>query len=243
MAGALQGKVAVVTGASSGLGRATAMLFAAEGAAVVAVARRADRLAGLAAEIGRSNGRCVAVAGDAAEEGTGARAIDAAVSEFGRLDVLVNNAGIGSYKVFAETSADEFDRMMRANVRSGYVFTRMVVPRMVEQRSGCIVFVSSVAGLAGAANEAIYCATKFAQVGMAQALAEELHPFGVKVCALCPGGMKSEFALGAGRTEQSIAASTMMDPEQTAAAILFACTQPANVRVTQMVVRHMGRQN
>ncbi len=239
---AMQGKVVVVTGASAGLGWATAKLLAREGAAVVAVARREERLEALVREIEGAGGRCVAVVGDAAEEATAQRAVRAALEAFGRVDALVNNAGVGAYKPFADTSAAEFDAMVRTNVRSGYVFTRAVVPLLVEQRSGCVVFVSSVAGLAGAANEAIYCATKFAQVGMAQALAEELHPFGVKVTALCPGGMKSEFAVGSGRTADGVAASTMMDPEETAAAVLFACTQPANVRVTQMVVRHMGVQ-
>ncbi len=239
---AMQGKVVVVTGASAGLGWATAKLLAREGAAVVAVARREERLEALVREIEGAGGRCVAVVGDAAEEATAQRAVRAALEAFGRVDALVNNAGVGAYKPFADTSAAEFDEMVRTNVRSGYVFTRVVVPLLVERRSGCVVFVSSVAGLAGAANEAIYCATKFAQVGMAQALAEELHPFGVKVTALCPGGMKSEFAVGSGRTADGVAASTMMDPEETATAVLFACTQPANVRVTQMVVRHMGVQ-
>lgn len=234
----MQGRVAVVTGASSGLGNATARLLAAEGAAVVAVARRAERLDTLVSEIERSGGQCIAVAGDAAEEETAARALAA----FGRVDVLVNNAGVGAYKPFLETSVEEFDAMVRSNVRSGYVFTRAIVPQMVERRSGCVVFVSSVAGLLGAANEAIYCATKFAQVGMAQSLAEELHAYGVKVTALCPGGIKSEFAVGNGRTTEGVAASPMMDTDEAAAAVLFACTQPANVRITQMVVRHMGVQ-
>ncbi len=237
------GRVAIVTGASSGLGRATARRLAAAGMHVVITARRADRLAEVAKEIEAQGGRCLTFAGDAADYATAEQCLALALEQFGRVDVLVNNAGTGMYKHFVETDVEEFDAMMRANVRSGFVFSRCVAPHLVAQRSGDIVFVSSVAGLAGAANEAVYCASKFAQVGLAQALAEELQQFGVKVCALCPGGMKTEFALGQGRTPESIAQSTMMDPEETAAAVLFACTQPPNLRIMQMTVRHMGRQH
>ena len=180
------------------------------------------------------------LAGDAAEPATAEHCLELAMEQFGRIDVLVNNAGTGLYKQFVDTEVNEFDAMMRDNVRSSFLFSRCVAPHLVAQRSGDIVFVSSVAGLVGTANESTYCASKFAQVGLAQALAEELSPFGVKVCALCPGGMKTEFALGRGRTPESIAESTMMDPDETAEAVLFACTQPLNLRITQMTVRHMA---
>jgi short-subunit dehydrogenase len=163
-----------------------------------------------------------------------------AVARFGRVDVLVNNAGQGRYKAFAETSAAEYDEMMRANVRSGFVFSKAVAPGMVERGSGVIVFVSSVAGIAGAANEAVYCASKFAQVGMAQARDAELRPKGVKVEVICPGGMKTEFAVGNGREAADVAKSRMMDAEEVAETVVFLCSLPGNVRVPMMVVRHMG---
>ncbi len=237
------GRVAIITGASSGLGRATARVLAEAGMKLVVTARRADRLAELAKQISAQGGACLPVVGDAAEPSVAERCVALAREQFGRVDVLVNNAGAGMYKQFVDSSVEEFDAMMRVNVRSGFVFARCVAPHLVAQRSGDIVFVSSVAGLVGAPNEAVYCASKFAQVGLAQSLAEELHPFGVKVCVLCPGGMKTEFALGRGRTPESVEQSTMMDPEETAAAVLFSCTQPPNLRVTQMIVRHMGRQH
>lgn len=90
---------------------------------------------------------------------------------------------------------EEFNEIMRSTMRSSFVFARCIAPHLVAQRSGDIVFVSSVAGVAGATNEAVYCASKFAPVGFAQSLAEELHPYGVKVCVLCPGGMKTELQL------------------------------------------------
>jgi NADP-dependent 3-hydroxy acid dehydrogenase YdfG len=234
----LHGKVAIITGASSGLGNSTATALAAAGAHTVLVARRAEPLHQLAQTLPNS----IAIPGDAADPATAQRACEAALTQHGRIDILVNNAGIGKYKSFAETTLQDFDTMMHTNVRSGFVFSQAVLPTLLQQRSGNIVFVSSVAGLAGVANETVYCASKFAQVGFGQALAEELHPYGIKVTVLCPGGIKTEFAVGNGRTEESVQQSTMMNPDHTAASILFAVTQPANVRITQMTVRHMGKQ-
>jgi 3-oxoacyl-[acyl-carrier protein] reductase len=111
---------------------------------------------------------------------------------------------------------------------------------MIAQKSGEILFISSVAGLQGYAGEAVYCASKFAQIGFAQALDGELRKFGVKVGTICPGGVKTEFALGKGRTEESIRSSYMMEPAEVAEAIVFACLQPANARILQLTVRHMG---
>lgn len=239
-AAGLQGKVAIVTGASSGLGRATARALAERGLRIVATARRAERLEKLETELNMEAEMCAAVAGDASETKTAAAAVALAMERFGRIDILVNNAGQGSYKPLVGTSAEEYDELMNSNMRSSFVFTRTVAPHLIGQKSGVIVFVSSVAGLAGTANESVYCASKFAQVGFAQALDEELRPHGVKVCTLCPGGMKTEFAVGRGRQAEDVAQSAMMEANEVADAIVYACMQPVNVRIPQMTVRHMG---
>src|SRR5205085_10597908 len=114
------------------------------------------------------------------------------------------------------------------------------VPLMMEQRSGTILMLSSMAGKYGFAGEAVYCATKFAQVGFAQALDKELHPHGIKVGVICPGGVKTEFALGKGRTPEGVAQSGMLDPEDVAAAVLLACTQPAHSRIIEIQMRPMA---
>jgi 3-oxoacyl-[acyl-carrier protein] reductase len=207
---------------------------------VVVTARREERLRALVEEIEAAGGRAAWVAGDAAEESTAAAVVALAEERFGPVDVLVNNAGQGSYKAFVETTVAEYDAMMAANVRSGFVFSRAVVPGMVERGSGVILFVSSVAGMAGAAKESVYCASKFAQVGMAQALDAELRPRGIKVEVVCPGGMKTEFAVGHGRSEESVAASKMMDAGEVAETIVFLCSLPKNVRIPSAVIRHMG---
>ena len=194
----------------------------------------------MCAEITAHGGRAVFHAGEAQEERTAVAAVELATSRFGRLDILINNAGAGNYKDLVDTSAAEYDEMMDANMRSSFVFSRHTAPLMIAQRSGTILFVASIAGLQGYAGEAVYCATKFAQVGFAQALDAELRKHGIKVGVLCPGGIKTEFALGKGRTEQSVRDGHMMEATDVAGAILYACSQPANVRIPQMTIRHMG---
>jgi 3-oxoacyl-[acyl-carrier protein] reductase len=130
--------------------------------------------------------------------------------------------------------------MMDANVRTSFLFTRHVVPIMIQQKSGLLLFVSSMAGVYGFAGEAVYCATKFAQVGFAQGLDNELRPHGIKVGTINPGGVKTEFALGKGRTEKSVAESGMLEADDVAQAILFACTQSASSRIIQIQMRTMA---
>jgi 3-oxoacyl-[acyl-carrier protein] reductase len=236
----LANKTALITGASAGIGRATAIALAKQGANIVVTARREDRLHDLCAEITSNGGHAVFHTGDAASEATALAAIALATKTFGTLDILINNAGIGSYKDLVDTSAEDYDTMMDTNVRSGFLFSRHAAPLMIAQRSGTILFISSVAGLTGIGGEAIYSASKFAQVGFSQALDAELRKHNIKVGVICPGGVKSEFGLGRGRTEEFIRNSRMMHAEEVAGAIVFACTQPANVRIPQLLVRHMG---
>jgi short-subunit dehydrogenase len=201
MPGKLSGKVAIVTGASAGIGRASALALAAEGAKVVITARRQERLDALASEINAMNTQVYSVAGDANDEATAKRCVETALNEAGRIDILLNNAGIGNYKNLVDTSLEEYDQLMNTNMRTTFIFTRQVVPQMLSQKQGTILMISSMAGLYGFANQAVYCATKFAQVGFAQSLDKELRPSGIKVGVICPGGVKTEFAIGTGRTE------------------------------------------
>jgi NADP-dependent 3-hydroxy acid dehydrogenase YdfG len=236
----LAGKTALVTGASAGIGWATAVALAQQGANLVVTARREERLRQLCTEIESLGVKAIHHAGDAAEESTAQQTVALALSTFGHLDILINNAGAGNYKNLVDTSAEEYDALMNANMRSSFLFSRHAVPHMIAQKSGTLLFISSVAGLQGAAGEAVYCATKFAQSGFAQSLDAELRKHGIKVGTIFPGGVKTEFALGHGRTEEFIRKSHMMEPNEVAEAILFACLQPPNVRIPQMTVRHMG---
>ena len=237
--GRLSGQVAVITGASSGIGRAIARAFLREGAAVALVARREERLRELEHEAARLGGKVVSIIGDATKEETARRAVATAMDVLGRLDILVNNVGIAYYKPLAETSADEYDAMMTTNMRSTFLFTRHATPVFLAQRRGLIMTISSMAGVMGFAGEAVYCATKFAQIGFTQALDRELRPHGIKVGAICPGGVKTEFALGTGRTEEGVASSGMLEAEDVAAAALLMATQPTESRIMEIRMRPM----
>lgn len=237
--GRLSGKVALITGASSGIGAAIARAFMREGADLVVVARRAERLEALAVAAQALGRSCRLVTGDVREEDTANRAMQAALDHFGKLDILVNNAGIGIYKDLSETTLDDYDKMMDSNMRSTFLFARYAVPVLTRQGHGVIINVSSMAGVMGFPGEAVYCATKFAQVGFTQALDRELRPIGIKVGVLCPGGVKTEFAIGAGRTEEGVAASGMLEPEDVADAALLMATQREGSRIMEIRLRPM----
>jgi NADP-dependent 3-hydroxy acid dehydrogenase YdfG len=240
MPGKLSGKVAIVTGASAGIGRECARALAAEGAQIVLTARRKERLVALAGEIEALGTRAFIVAGDARKEETARAAVQTAIDAAGRIDILINNAGIGIYKNLVDTSAEDYDAMIDTNVRSTFLFTRHAVPFMIEQHEGTVLMISSMAGKYGFAGEAVYCSTKFAQVGFAQALDRELRESGIKVGVICPGGVKTEFAIGTGRTEQGVADSGMLDPEDVAAAVVLACTQSKASRIIEIQMRTMA---
>jgi NADP-dependent 3-hydroxy acid dehydrogenase YdfG len=240
MTAKLTGKVALITGASAGIGQACARVLAQEGARLVLTARRQERLDQLKQEAEKLGTKAISVIGDAREESTAIKTVEAATRSFGQIDILINNTGVGNYKNLLDTSAEEYDDMMDTNVRSTFLFTRHTVPVMLKQKEGTILMISSMAGIYGFAGEAVYCATKFAQVGFAQALDKELRAQGIKVGVICPGGVKTEFALGRGRTEESVSQSNMLEPEDVAGAVLLACTQSPRSRIIEIQMRTMA---
>ena len=240
MTGKLSGKVAIITGASSGIGEAAARVLAAEGANLVITARREEKLSTLVKDFKSQGTKAIYVVGDASMEETALQTVDAAMKEFGRIDILINNTGIGNYKELVDTSAAEYDEMMITNMRSTFLFTRFVVPTMILQGSGTILIISSMAGINGYPGQAVYCATKFAQMGFAKSLDKELRPKGIKVGVICPGGVKTEFAIGRGRTKEGVAKSEMLEPSDVAASILLACTQSSGSRIIEIQMRTMA---
>ena len=240
MRGKLNGKVAIITGASSGIGEAAARVLAAEGANLVITARREEKLSTLVNDFKLKGTKTIYVVGDASKEETALQTVEAAMKEFGRIDILINNTGIGNYKELVDTSAAEYDEMMITNMRSTFLFTRFVVPSMILQGSGTILIISSMAGINGYPGQAVYCATKFAQMGFAKSLDKELRPKGIKVGVICPGGVKTEFAIGRGRTKEGVAKSEMLEPSDVAASILLACTQSSGSRIIEIQMRTMA---
>jgi NADP-dependent 3-hydroxy acid dehydrogenase YdfG len=223
----LTGKVIAITGASAGIGAATARALAAEGASVVLGARRQGRLAELADELGD---RVAVVEMDVRDPAASRRLVDAALERFQRLDALVANAGIGAYGGIMDLDDDQLREMMDTNVAGTVWPIRAAVPHFLEAGAGDIVIVASVAGLRGAGDEAVYAATKFAQVGLAGALDRELREKHIRVSTLCPGGTATEFAMGAGRTPDMPGLAEMLRAEDVAAAVVTVLRQPRSMR-------------
>ncbi len=192
----LRDEVALVTGASSGIGAASARALAQAGASVALLARRADRLEALAQELGPAS---LAVPADLAEPGAAAAAVAAVRARFGRLDLLVNNAGFGRLAWLDQLTAAEAEAQVRVNLMAPIELTRLVLPDMLARGRGHCLFVASLAGLIGAPTYSVYGATKAALRSFAEALRREVTPFGVHVSVLSPGGVSAtEFTERAG---------------------------------------------
>lgn len=236
----LRGKTALVTGASRGIGEATALLLGAAGANVVLAARNQLELDDLAGRLAAIGAAALPLAVDVSDGEDVAFLKQAAVERFGQVDILVNNAGVGKYGPLATLTVEDYDWMMNTNMRSSFLCTHAFLPEMLERESGWIVFVASVAGLKGLPNEAVYCASKFAQIGFAQAIDYETREKGVKVSVVAPGGVHTHFAFGTGRTAGDPQLEEMMDAEDIAQAVLFAVTQPPKARVFMIGMRPMS---
>lgn len=223
----ISGTVAAITGASAGIGAASARALAAEGVSLVLGARRTDRLDELASELGET---VAVVEMDVTKPEDSGRLIAQAYEKFGRLDALVANAGIGAYGGIMDLSDEQLNEMMETNIAGTVWPIRAAVPGFIEAGAGDIVIVASVAGLRGAADEAVYAATKFAQVGLAGALDRELREHGIRVSTLSPGGTATEFAMGSGRTPDMPGLADMMRPEDVASAVVTVLKQPRTMR-------------
>ena len=224
------GQVAIVTGAGSGIGRATAQRFAAEGAAVVCLDLDADGAAATAALLGE---RSVAVTCDVSDAASVEAAVDAAVTTFGGVDVLANVAGTGGSVVFDDLDLVQWNRTLAVNLTGPFLTTSTVLGHL-EQRGGCIVNVASVAGLTGIAFAAAYAASKGGLVALSRALALELSDRAVRVRCVCPAGvdtpMVERFRLPEGATVPERARRTrrpLMPAEEVAAAIVDAAADPS----------------
>jgi 3-oxoacyl-[acyl-carrier protein] reductase len=234
----LHDHVVVITGASAGIGRATAHELVAAGARVVLGARRRDRLDALEAE---HAGRVVGVEMDVRAPADSQRLVATALERFGRLDALVANAGIGMYGGILDHPDEALQTMLDTNVAGTVWPIRAAVPAMIEAGRGDIIIVASVAGFRGGADEAVYAATKFAQVGLAGALDRELREHGIRVTTIGPAGTSTEFAMGAGRYEGMPALETYLKPEDIAFAIRTCLEQPRSVRTQWWTIWSMGQ--
>jgi NADP-dependent 3-hydroxy acid dehydrogenase YdfG len=226
----LEGKVAVVTGASRGIGAAVARSLAANGVRLGLASRSGDDL-GLENAVAR---RC-----DVRDSAQVDALVSATVERFGRLDILVANAGVGAYGPFLELPPDQVEEMIDVNVKGTLYAVRAALPHLLESGEGDIISLASEAGRRGFPHETVYCASKFAQVGFTRALDHELRERGVRCTNVCPGGVATEFAMGRGRTPDMPELRGMMTAEDVAEVVLFVLTRPRNHRILETAFRPM----
>jgi NADP-dependent 3-hydroxy acid dehydrogenase YdfG len=226
----LDGKVAVVTGASRGIGAAVARRLAAEGVRLGLASRSGDDL-GIAGVVARP---CDVRVAEQVEE-----LVAATVDAFGRLDILIPNAGVGAYGPFLELAPDFLEEMIDVNVKGTLYAVRAALPHLLESGEADIVTVASEAGRRGLPLEAVYCSSKFAQVGFTRSLDHELRERGIRCTNVCPGGVATEFALepGRGRTQHALAG--MMSADDVADVVLFVLTRPRGFRILETAFRPM----
>ena len=234
-----KGQVAVISGASRGIGREITLALTQAGAIVVAIARRLEVLEQLVKDASGSPGQVVPCVGDATNENDIARLHSETIQKFGRCDILINNVGVGRYGLVKDFSVEDYDWIMNTNMRSSFLLTRSFLPGMIEQKSGSIVFIGSVAGLRGLPGEAVYCASKFAQHGFAQALDYETREHGVRVSVVAPGATKTDFAIGHGRTLGEPRLEGYSDPESVRDAVMLVLSMPPKTRVMLVSMRPM----
>ncbi|HET7676217.1 MAG TPA: SDR family oxidoreductase [Candidatus Limnocylindrales bacterium] len=234
----LQDRVVVITGASAGIGRATAHELLGAGARVVLGARRRERLEAIESQF---PGRVAGVEMDVRKPADCQRLVDAALQRFGRLDSLVANAGIGLYGGILDHTDEALKTMLDTNIAGTVWPIRAAVPEMIKNGHGDVVIVASVAGFRGGADEAVYAATKFAQVGLAGALDRELREKGIRVTTIGPAGTATEFAIGAGRTEDMPELRTYLRPEDVAFAIRTVLEQPRRLRTQYWTIWSMAQ--
>ena len=226
----LSGSVALVTGASGGIGAAVARSLAEQGVRL-----------GLASRSGGDLGLDGSIAApcDVRDPAAVGAFVEQIVARFGRLDIVIANAGVGAYGPFLELDPGSLEEMLDTNVKGTIYTIRAALPHLLESDRADIVTVASEAGRRGLPFEAVYSASKFAQVGFTRALDHELRPQGVRCTNVCPGGVATEFAMGRGRTPDMPELAGMMSADDVAEAVLFVLTRPRNHRILEMAFRPM----
>ena len=228
----LKGRVCVITGSSRGVGEATARLLAEEGASLLLAARTEAEVSAVA-EACRQRGapaywtRC-----DVTQESDVAGLARNAQELFGRVDVLINNAGVGRYAYLEELTTQDFAQMLDVNVTGVFRVTRALLPLLRRSSHGHIVNISSIRGLEAIAKTTGYAASKFGLMGLSEALSREVHKDGIRVTVICPGGIRSHF----GGTAPHEKPAGLLNPEDVAQAILYTLLTPAHVEVSQLIL-------
>jgi len=228
----LEGKVAVVTGASRGIGAAVARMLADRGVKLGLASRSGDDL-GISDAVARPT--------DVRDRAQVMALVDQTVARHGGIDIVVANAGVGAYGPFVDLDPAHIDEMMDVNAKGVITTAAATVPHLIARGGGDFVSVASEAGRRGLPFEAVYCASKFAQVGFTRALDHELRPQGIRCTSVCPGGVATDFAMeeGRGRTPEMPELAGMMSADDVAEAVLFVLTRPPGHRILEVAFRPM----
>jgi NADP-dependent 3-hydroxy acid dehydrogenase YdfG len=232
----LSDKVTVVTGASSGMGAAIARRFAAAGSRVVLAARRIERLEDLAAEIRTGGGTAMAVSCDVTDYAQVQSLVAKTLAAYGQIDVMVNNAGFGYLKSFADTTLDEIDRQIDVNFKGVCYGCLAVLDPMIRRQSGHIINIGSVGSIRHYPSLAVYVGAKHAVLGFSRSLYEEVREQGLRVSVLCPAAVNTEFLDVAGFREVPWKTDEMIQPEDIADLALTCVRMPRNVQMDMMVI-------
>ena len=218
----MEGKVALITGASGGIGAAVARRLHAAGSSVGLLSRSGD-------DLGLDRG--LGVVCDVRYRDAVGAATEAVVEHFGRLDIVVANAGVGAYGPFLELDPEQVEAMIDINLKGTLYTAAATLPHLIEGGEGDFLSLASVAGLRGLPGESVYNASKFGQLGFTRSLDHEVREKGVRATCICPGAVKTNFAIGTGREEGDPALEDMLTPEEVAEVVLFTVTRPRRMRI------------
>jgi 3-oxoacyl-[acyl-carrier protein] reductase len=226
----LSGKVAFITGASAGIGAAVARKLSAEGVKLGLASRRGS-------DLGLSN--ALGLTCDVRDIAQVEEAVAQTVARFGGLDIVVANAGVGSYHPFGEEPLEHVEQMIDVNLKGTIYAIRAALPHLKRSAAADVITLASEAGRRGLPGEAVYCASKFGQVGLTRALDQELRPLGIRATNICPGGVATDFALSEGYGRAQEALEGMMSADDVAEVVLFALTRPRGMRILETAFRPM----
>jgi NADP-dependent 3-hydroxy acid dehydrogenase YdfG len=241
MSNNIEGKVVVITGASSGLGEASARYLSAQGASVVLGARRVERMQSLADELTGSGGKALAVTTDVTQYDQVKRLVDAAVQTYGRIDVIIDNAGLMPSSPLDRLRIDDWDRMIDVNIKGVLYGIAAALPYMKQQKAGHIINVSSVAGHKVRTGDAVYAATKHAVRALSEGLRQEVKPYNIRTTVISPGLVATE--LPESVTEPDVAEfmrqvyKIAIPADSFARAVVYAMSQPEDVDVNEILFR------
>ena len=228
----LEGQIALVTGASRGIGYAISRKLANLGATLALCARDEGRLANVTREFECDGAGALAIPADLSRSADIARVVQTAERSLGPIDLLVNNAGLGYFGPAHEASEKTWDSLLDTNLKAVFLLSKAVAPEMIRRRRGQIINIASLAGKSAFAGGAIYCASKWGLLGLTQCMAEDLRSFGIRVSAICPGSVATDFSPHAGKD-----ASKMLRPDDVAHAVGTLVTQDPGSFISEILLR------